>query len=164
MSVYKDLANTLENLKEMVLQYSCTVLTSIIYMNLNVSQWDELRSISPPWTRLELVSRFWWGAGTPLRDVAELALQPLDPSPLIRSLLCGIICSNHFRLWDDSIFILREGIPMEQVLLQWFWPVQVHVVFLKDVLEQLRPLCEAFSKHNCSWVLRFCLQLLNFIY
>ena len=38
MSVYKDLANTLENLKEMVLQYSCTVLTSIIYMNLNVSQ------------------------------------------------------------------------------------------------------------------------------
>ena len=38
---------------------------------------------------------------------------------------------------------IRTQILTEQVLLQWFWPVQVHVVFLKDVLEQLRPLCEA---------------------
>ena len=136
MSVYKDLANTLENLKEMVLQYCCTVLTSIIYVNLNVSQWDELRSISPPWTRLELVSRFWWRPGTLLRDVAKLALQPLDLSPLIRSLLCGIICSNHFRLWDDSIFILRESIPickLKQKRWAWshrksllFWVLSVH--------------------------------------
>lgn len=38
---------------------------------------------------------------------------------------------------------IRTQILTEQVLLQWFWPVQVHVVLLKDVLEQLRPLCEA---------------------
>ena len=37
----------------------------------------------------------------------------------------------------------RTQILTEQVLLQWFWWVQVHVVLLKDILEQLRPLREA---------------------
>lgn len=38
-------------------------------------------------------------------------------SPLIGPLFCGIVGSNHFRLGDDAIFILREGIAVEQVLL-----------------------------------------------
>lgn len=103
--------------------------------------WAQIH-LSPPRTRLELVCSFRWRPGALLRDAAEPAWWP-SPSPFIRSLLCGIIGPNHFWLWDDAVFILRESIPVEQVLLQWFRAVQVYVVLLKDVLEQLCPLCEA---------------------
>lgn len=62
----------------MVLQYSCTVLLSIIHMNLNVNQRDELRSTFP------LLGPDWsWSAdsgadlGALLRDTAEPASQLL---------------------------------------------------------------------------------------
>lgn len=60
------------------------------------------------------------------------------PSPLVGSLLCGIVCANHLRLWHDSILILRESIPVcklkiKQKRLLWghwesllFWVWRIH--------------------------------------
>lgn len=67
-------------------------------------------------------------------------------SPLIGPLLRGIVGSNHFRLGDDAVFILRESIAVEQVLLQGLRAVQIDMVLLKDILEQLGPLREAVEQ------------------
>lgn len=57
------------------------------------------------------------------------------PSPFLRPLLCGIVSSYYFRLGNYSIFILREGVAMKQVLLQRVRAIQVHVVLLKNILQ-----------------------------
>lgn len=94
-----------------------TVLMSIIYMNLNVNQRHELRST------FHFPGPGWKGSADsgedlePSSDTASLPGRP-SPSPLVRSLLCGIIGPNHFWLWDDPIFILRESIPV------WKWKIK----------------------------------------
>lgn len=80
-----------------------------------------------------------------LRDTAE-PVAPASLSPLIGPLFRGIVGSNHFRLRDDAIFILRESVAVEQVLLQGLRAVQIDVVLLKDILEQLGPLREAVEQ------------------
>lgn len=80
-----------------------------------VGLWDELRSTFPP------CGADWdWSAGCSddlrlltalLRDTAEPVARA-SSSPLVGPLFCGIVGSNHFRLGDDAVFILRESVAV----------------------------------------------------
>lgn len=63
-----------------------------------------------------------------------ISLKPKHSSPKCSDTMAEYLVTN------------QTEILTEQILLQGLGPVQVHVVLLKDVLEQLRPLGEAVGQ------------------
>lgn len=82
--------------------------------------------------------------GTPLSSPSSPRLAAPVPSPLLRSLLCGIVCSNHLRLWHDSVLILWESIPICKLQIKqkgsWSGHWKSVILSAKDSFSSLGPL------------------------
>lgn len=67
-------------------------------------------SMSDNWTMVAALSKDLVACLT--KVTAKACISICVPSPFLRPLLCGVVSPYYFRLRNNSIFILREGVAI----------------------------------------------------